>query len=79
MTTFRSGQRPVMVRRGPESDAADRVLALLRLGYTRGQIAEEMDVNANVVRRLIRRECLRRNTNVEGLRNLRVDEEAPAA
>lgn len=74
---YRSAMQPV--RRGPESEAAEKVLALLRLGYSRGEIAEEMDVNANVVRRLIRRECQRRNTDVDGLRNLRVDEEASTA
>jgi DNA-binding CsgD family transcriptional regulator len=63
----------------PESDAGDRVLALLRLGYTRGEIAEELDVNPNVVRRLIRRECKRRDTDVDGLRNLSLDEEAAPA
>lgn len=63
----------------PESEAADRVLALLRLGYTRGEIAEELDVNPNVVRRLIRRECKRRDTNVDGLRQLALDEDGARA
>lgn len=63
----------------PESEAAEKVLALLVLGYTRGEIADELDVNANVVRRLIRRECRRRNTNVAGLRNLRLDDDGAAA
>jgi DNA-binding NarL/FixJ family response regulator len=58
---------------------ADRLLALLRLGYTRGEIAEELDINPNVVRRLIRSECRRRGTNVEGLRRLRVDDSPTAA
>lgn len=59
----------------PTSEKGESVLALLGLGYTRGEIAEELDLSPNVVKRLIRRECRRRDTNVEGLRRMALDEE----
>lgn len=63
-------------RRTP-SPYAPRVLYLLRKGYTRGEIANELDVAPNVVRRVIRQECRARNTNVDGLRAL--DDDAVSA
>ncbi len=52
------------------SEEPDTILALLRLGYTRDEIAGELDLNPRTVRRIIRSECRKRDTDTEGLRAL---------
>lgn len=51
-------------------DHREQILDLIGAGFSRAEIAAELDLSSNVVKRILRRECRRYDVDMEGLRRL---------